>query len=158
MVTEPLPWAACSNARQPFPGKKIPNVQSESPLAQPEADSSHPVSFECFPTSPQPWNFEASSCSEHLLCFRSAHHPHIQIALLLQFATKFPLGPIQPEDCTVVQWGCLMSKQKQLERRGGRLLFSAGLFLWEWDCWSTHDIHSYRSNLKSLYWLGCFCS
>ena len=40
MVTQPLPWAACSNAV----GEEIfPNIQSKPPLAQLQAISSCPV-------------------------------------------------------------------------------------------------------------------
>ncbi|KAK4816851.1 hypothetical protein QYF61_023973 [Mycteria americana] len=43
MATHPLPWAACSNAGQPFSEVKFPNIRSKPPLVQLEAISSRPI-------------------------------------------------------------------------------------------------------------------
>lgn len=43
MVTPALPWAACSNAQQPFGEEIVPKIQPQPPLAQLEAVSSHPM-------------------------------------------------------------------------------------------------------------------
>ncbi|KAK4818424.1 hypothetical protein QYF61_012958 [Mycteria americana] len=43
MVTQPLPWAACSNVDNPFGEEIFPNIKTKPPLVQLEAISSCPI-------------------------------------------------------------------------------------------------------------------
>ena len=55
MVTPALPWAACSNAPQPFGEEIVPQIQPQPPLAQLEAVSSCPGACSWGAEPDPPW-------------------------------------------------------------------------------------------------------